>query len=133
MADQQAQRISCVVCEQPLPPKQYAGEQDPGYFPVVSTGYEAGDEPERNCEDIGHLLMHLQALNRSLWSTIRHMNLIEKVNRWEADTLDEREAYIEEARHLSFLFTDIKDEMERRAEQLRTWLQEEWKKQEAAR
>lgn len=125
MADQQEKRISCVVCEQPLSPKRHESEKDPGYFPSSSTGYEAGDEPDRNCEDISKLLTHLSTLHSAIWSTIRHMNLIDKVNQWAADTLDERESYIEEACSLSFLFMDIQNEMKRRAAQLRTWLQNE--------
>src|SRR5262245_2286119 len=86
----QAQRITCVVCDRPLPPQRYEGEEEPGYFPSSSTGYQAGDEGERACEDISQLLRYAQTVNDAIWDNFFHRALATQLNAKKLEGLELR-------------------------------------------
>lgn len=132
MAEQQAQRISCIVCEQPLPPKHYEGEAEPGYFPSSSIGYKAGDEGARACEDIDQLLRFMQMLNSTMWDLLADNELAQKVNTLNIKDIEMAEEiyYVGRIRDVCHLFRDLLEEAKRRFTLFDKWVFEQWKRQQ---
>jgi hypothetical protein len=118
------QRISCVVCERPLPPKRHENEDDPGYCPVTSTGYRPGWEPERNCEDIDRLLRHLAALNNTFVAEVEYIRETEEADaaRPAGEQPTGTDDAFDRTHSLCVLFCDIQEELERRFGQFAKWV-----------
>lgn len=110
---------SCVTCHQPLP-----GGKEPEYFAQGSVGYRAETEAERATEDVDQCLRYAQTVNSVVWDMLQ----VADANSRE---LCDKEHYLESARSLCFLLTDLVDEVTRRAETLSKLIADKVKSEKA--
>ena len=98
--------LHCVTCNQLLP----EGEE-PEYFGQVSISYHAETEVNRAAEDTERVLQFAHTVVTATWNMIQVADA-------DVDGLPEPEFYLDNARHLCLILTDLVEEAKRRSDTL---------------
>jgi hypothetical protein len=105
--------LRCVTCRQALPPGK-----EPEYFGQGSIDYSPEHEVNRAAEDVSQFLCYAQTVNSAVWDMLLIADL-------DPPQLTGKESYLDSARSLCFLLTDLVGEAGRRMETLFELLNEE--------
>jgi hypothetical protein len=108
-----------VTCDQPLPEGK-----EPEYFASTSEGYTPETETERAAEDVSQGLRYAETVNSAVWDMLQ----VAGVNPRE---LLDKDHYLDHARSLCFLLTDLVDEVTRRVKRLRCSVDERQEREQA--
>jgi hypothetical protein len=107
--------LRCVTCRQTLPPGK-----EPEYFGQVSIDYSPEHEVERAAEDVSQFLRYAKDVNTAIWDALL-------VAEADPPNLPGKESFLDSARALGFLLTDLVDEANKRVWTLRELVDEKIK------
>jgi hypothetical protein len=107
--------LHCVTCNQALPEGR-----EPEYFGQLSVGYEAETEVDRAAEDTHRFLGYAETVATATWDMIQVADA-------NPPDLCEPEGYLDTARSLCTLLTDLVEETRRRVQTLSRLVDEKHK------